>query len=298
MSDPLCIGKFPSRYQVECQLGEGALGEIFLANDLETNTKVVIKTLKRALAYSSQSGPINIRRFHNEFNALKHCVHPNIIKVFDFGEFNHTLYYTMEYLDGFPLSAFIPPRATEEIEELPAPIGGLSADDLPLVDSSPAPTAAASNLTLDEAIQYLFQIAQALYFIHERGLIHRDIKPDNVFVTKDKQIKLLDFGLARAEQTSVKLTISDNALGTPNYMAPEIMTNTPLDHLADIYSFGVLAFELLTKELPYQDKLRAHLAYKHALANFYPLILVRSYKNMQIITATTNSFAKEKTRHG
>lgn len=217
---------FPSRYRVESQLGEGAAGIVYLALDTELGCKVVIKALK----HQATTDLKKVARFHNEFNALKNCIHPNIIRVFDFSEFNGLLFYTMEYLEGKTLH-----EAIYGDQAIP----------------------------LDTAIEYLIQIAQGLAAVHQRGLIHRDLKPANIFITDHNTIKLLDFGIARLEQANFNLTTENELLGTPYYMSPEQNAREAMDHRSDIYSFGVLAFELVTKQRPYQSNSQFDLTLKH-----------------------------------
>ena len=121
-----------------------------------------------------------------------------------------------------------------------------------------------SAIDIEKTTSYLFQIAQALLFVHEQGLIHRDLKPSNIFLTPDDKIKLLDFGIARLEQANFNLTTTAEALGTPYYMSPEQSSKEPLDLRTDIYSFGIMAYELLTKERPYQSSSQFDLYIKHA----------------------------------
>ncbi|MCC6932206.1 MAG: serine/threonine protein kinase [Deltaproteobacteria bacterium] len=256
MSIGIPLPKLPSRYKVERRLGQGGVGAVFIALDCDTNQKVVIKVLNAMLAFSEQNGLMHIRRFNSEFSALKNCSHPNIIQVYDYFEYNNLPFFTMEYLEGAPLSSLIPPRHEED--EYYASDKKIKAPDITNVQIVYPP--------IENHIDYLFQIAKALYYVHDRGLIHRDLKPDNVLLTNDGQIKLLDFGLARPEQTTLKLTVAMHAVGTAYYMAPEAILNIPLDHLADIYSFGVLAYELLARELPYINVSRVQLAHQHALA--------------------------------
>ena len=265
----MSMDKFPSRYVIKNKLGEGALGNVYLSFDNERNENVVIKTLKKEVIIFSANAQTNIRRFYNEFVALKNCKHPNIIQVYDFCESNGLLFFTMEHLEGVPLGKILPERVEEPSDDFLANVpleeeAEVKQDSSRVFTSPTLPQVVYP--TINECIEYIFQIAQALSFVHERGLIHRDIKPDNIFLTKDRKIKLLDFGLARPEQTSLKITDGNNAIGTPFYLPPESLTNTPLDHLSDIYSFGVVAYELVTKELPYYHNSRYKLARMHALS--------------------------------
>ena len=259
--------KLPSRYRVEKWLGGGGFGDVYLATDLENGSLVAIKTLKNLLGSFSSNKATNISRFYNEFGTLKHCQHPNIIHVFDFCEHNGDLFFTMEYLEGSSLGSLIPKKPKNKLEEIHnehSPIDVLKSIDIR--EEQVAEERNTNYPPLEQSIEYLFQIAQGLNAIHSRGLLHRDLKPENVFITKDNTVKLIDFGFAKLENTDLKLTVANNALGTPYYMAPESIGDVPLDHRADIYSFGILAFELLTKELPYDAETQFRLSFKHALA--------------------------------
>ncbi|MCC6933278.1 MAG: protein kinase [Deltaproteobacteria bacterium] len=256
--------QLPARYRIEKRLGSGAMGDVFLAADMEAKRRVAIKVLNNAaIIFSNDAGAAD--RFHNEFNSLKLCQHPNIIRVYDYCEYKRTVFFTMEYVEGSALSSFIPQKP-----EIPAEDIATSDGPIDVMRSAASGAQASAEkpipLTVEQAIDYLFQIAQGLAVVHDRGMIHRDLKPDNVFITKDNRVKLLDFGFAKLEQSSLKLTAANNVLGTPNYMAPETLGSDGLDHCADIYSFGVLAFELLTSELPYKAETKHRLSFKHALA--------------------------------
>jgi serine/threonine protein kinase len=224
----------PSRYRVERQLGAGAAGEVYLATDLEQQQKVVIKALKK----HAVSDPKKVARFHNEFNALKNCQHPNIIRVFDFSEFNGLHFYTMEYLEGQTLDELIY-----------------------------APSPSYNTISHEDKIKIFFQIAHALSFVHDKGLIHRDLKPANVFITSTGTVKLLDFGIARLEEANFNLTSDSEMLGTPYYMSPEQLAkqseDEKLDCRTDIYSLGVLCFELFTATRPFKAESHFDLIIEH-----------------------------------
>lgn len=212
------VPDFSSRYQVERQLGEGAAGIVYLANDTDLRCKVVIKTLKAHAVADSKK----VKRFHNEFNLLKNCQHPNVIRVYDSLEFRGLHFFTMEYLEGKTLHELIHSEN--------------------------------SNISFETAIEYLIQIAQGLAAVHKAKLIHRDLKPANIFVTNDNLVKLLDFGIARQEDANFNLTGDNEMLGTLYYMSPEQNMNKAVDHRTDIYSFGVLAFEIIARKRPFDAK--------------------------------------------
>ncbi|MEM7166058.1 MAG: serine/threonine-protein kinase [Planctomycetota bacterium] len=203
-------------YQIRRELGKGGMGMVYLAHSVKDQCDVALKILPPHLVT-----PITARRFQREGIALQNTDHPNIVKVFDVGAKEGQHYIAMEYVAGAPLSK-------------------------PLREHK-------KGFPLDVATSYAAQVASALRCIHERGMTHRDLKPGNVMLTEDGQIKLLDFGLVQVEGLTM-LTATGNIVGTPRYMSPEQCAGVPLDSRSDIYSFGVLLYELVTGTAPFDSE--------------------------------------------
>ena len=206
------------RYRIERKLGEGGMAIVYLAEDLKHEREVAIKVLRPDLAASL--GP---DRFLREIRISATLQHPHILPLHDSGEAGELLFYVMPYVEG------------ESLRERLARSG---------------------ELPIPEAIRILRDVADALAAAHERGVVHRDIKPGNVLLT-GRHALVTDFGVAKAVSEAVgtpDLTATGGALGTPAYMAPEQASSDPVDHRADIYAFGVLAYELLTGERPFEGR--------------------------------------------
>ncbi|WP_442506647.1 serine/threonine protein kinase [Novipirellula sp. SH528] len=200
-------------------IGRGGMGAVYRGRQSSLDRNVAIKVLPRESNNSSQLG----ERFQREAQTLAKLHHANIVSVFDFGQADGLFYIVMEYVDGVTLREMIN----------------------------------AGNVTAEEALQLVPVICDALQFAHSHGVVHRDIKPENILVTRDGQVKIADFGLAKivrsAEETvsQLELTGTQQIMGTAKYMAPEQMSTTKtVDHRADIYSLGVVFYELLTGEVP------------------------------------------------
>ncbi len=233
------------RYQVKSVLGEGGMGVVYEAEQQMGSTvrKVALKTLHAHLSHD----PAVSARFNRECGTIAQLEHPNTIKVYDFGATpDGTLYIAMEFVAGKPLSKLI-----EESGALPP----------------------------DRVLKIVKQIAGSLQEAHQQGVIHRDLKPDNVVLTQragEKDVvKLLDFGIAaRTEsadaQKEQKLTQQGMVLGTPPYMSPEQFTGKALDARSDIYSLGVMVYEMLTGRLPFDAATPWQWATEHMTAQPLP----------------------------
>ena len=203
------------RYGYLEHIGTGGHGVAYRAVDLHLNRTVVLKFL----AHSALPTELARKYFLREVKMAASLNHPNIVHIYDIGKVDDVLYYAMEYVDGVPLSAYLPLR--EPIR------------DLQFVYSVVA------------------QLCEALDHAHGQQILHRDIKPDNVLVAVDGVVKLFDFGLARiADEGFGEQSV---LIGTPHYMAPEQLMGGRVDHRADIYALGVMIFRLLTGVLPFQD---------------------------------------------
>ena len=206
------------RYRVERELGAGGMATVFLAEDLKHRRKVAIKVLRPELA--SVLGP---ERFVREIEIAARLQHPHILAMHDSGEAEGLLYYVMPFVEGESLAA----RIARE---------------------GPLPT--------DQALRILREVADALAYAHGRGLVHRDIKPDNILLSGHHAL-VADFGIARAVHDAAgadRLTATGMALGTPAYMAPEQASGEATDHRADLYALGAVAYEMFAGEPPFRGR--------------------------------------------
>ena len=217
MSMALAAGTKLDGYEVLSLLGEGGMGEVYRARDPVLKREVAIKVLPQ---FFSQD-PERMRRFQQEAQAAAALNHPNILAVYQLGNFEGTTYLVSELLDGDTLR-----------QELTR-----------------------SALPTRKAIDYGVQIAHGLAAAHHKGIVHRDLKPENIFITRDARAKILDFGLAKLmlpedgeTVTAHEQTTPGQVMGTAGYMAPEQVRGEAVDHRADIFAFGAILYELVTRE--------------------------------------------------
>ncbi|MEW5629391.1 protein kinase domain-containing protein [Streptomyces hydrogenans] len=223
------------RYQLRDLLGEGGMASVYLAYDSALDRQVAIKTLHTELGREASFR----ERFRREAQAVAKLSHTNIVSVFDTGE--DTLdggmmpYIVMEYVEGQPL-------------------GSVLASDVHQYGAMPA----------DKALKVTADVLAALEVSHEMGLVHRDIKPGNVMMTKRGVVKVMDFGIARAMQSGVtSMTQTGMVVGTPQYLSPEQALGRPVDARSDLYSVGIMLFQLLTGRLPFDADSPLAIAYAH-----------------------------------
>jgi serine/threonine protein kinase len=209
------------KYEIESELGRGAMGVVYRAVDTRLGRPVALKTMSPQLSSSSDL----LKRFYREAQAAGQLRHPNIVTIYDIDEADGTPFIAMELLDGENLEKIIQARR-----------------ELPLV----------------KKLNILIQTCHGLHFAHQNGVVHRDIKPANIVVLRDERVKIVDFGIARLASTTV--TRTGTVMGTVLYMAPELVRGQGADDRADIFSTGVILFELLTYRNPfYADNIPATL---------------------------------------
>ena len=213
------------RYRVEQRIGEGATAEVYLGFDIVLNRRVAIKTLR---SQHSTNRAFRLR-FEREAQSAARFSHPNIISIFDVGEDHGLPYIIMEYIDGQTLREII----QEE--------GPFHPDDVAVL---------------------VEQVAAGLDYAHQHGLVHRDIKPENILVDRHGLAKVVDFGIARGLSDST-LTETGSGIGTVHYISPEQASGLMATPESDIYSLGVIAFEMLTGELPFESESAVGLAMRH-----------------------------------
>ena len=202
------------RYEWRRNLGRGGMGVVFLARDLDLDDDVAIKVLQPSFDGNEQE---LLSRFKREIQLNRKIKHPNVARIHDFGMSGEYPYITMEYIPGKDLKTIIIER---------------------------------KRIPEDETVTILRQLARGSHAAHELGIIHRDLKPQNVMVEESGAVAILDFGLARG-RTNQGLTADSIVLGTPHYIAPEQAMGGDADARSDIYSVGIMAFEMLTGELPF-----------------------------------------------
>lgn len=217
-------------YEIERLLGRGGAGAVYLARDVRINRRVALKTINDREA-DEKSDTATFERFRREAEVCGALVHPNIVTLYEVGfEGKHVRFLAMEYVDGETLLALI-----RRYDVIP----------------------------VDHAIRIIDDLLQGLAYAHERGVIHRDVKPANVLISTDGTAKLTDFGIATSMTRVVsELTGRDQILGTPHYMSPEAVMGRPLDSRSDLYSLGVVAWEMLAARKPLDGESVSEVLYK------------------------------------
>ena len=219
------IGKrLDGRYEIEALIGVGGMANVYKAKDLLENRIVAVKILRDEFLNNEEL----VRRFKNESKAISLLSHPNIVRVFDVSVSDKVQYIAMEYIDGVTLKDYIKQRQV---------------------------------LTWRETLHFISQTLEALQHAHNKGIVHRDIKPQNIMVLADGSIKVMDFGIARFSRGETH-TATNKAIGSVHYISPEQAKGDNIDLRADLYSVGVMMYEMLTGKLPFESDSAVSVAIK------------------------------------
>lgn len=246
-----------NRYLIIKRIGEGGMADVYLAMDTLLNREVAVKILRGELS----NDPINLLRFQREASAASEISHPNIVEIYDVGEENHQHYIVMEVVRGKTLKQLIQQRGAIDIEE---------------------------------ALIIMKQLVAGLNQAHKHGIIHRDIKPQNILIKDDGTAKIADFGIAQT-QDATQLTQADSVMGSVHYMAPETARGETATKQSDIYSVGIVFYELLVGDVPYNAEGAIQVALKHmrdvipSVKDFNPSI-PQSVENIIIKATAKNKF--------
>ncbi len=203
-----------SRYEIIGELGKGSMGVVYRAHDPQIDRAIALKVLREDRVTSEAF----VQRFLKEARAIGRLSHPNIVTVYDVGEDHGTIFIAMELLEGTPLN-----RVAQE-----------------------------RDLSVEEIVRLGVQMAETLGYAHQKGIVHRDVKPSNILLLPNGQIKITDFGIAHIEDpTALVQTQAGEILGTPAYMSPEQVLARPIDGRSDLFSLGIILYELSTKKRPF-----------------------------------------------
>jgi Tol biopolymer transport system component/tRNA A-37 threonylcarbamoyl transferase component Bud32 len=232
------IGATILHYKIIEKLGEGGMGVVYLAEDTKLKRQVAIKFLPRHVSANEEER----KRFEIEAQAAAALNHPNITQIYAIEEADEQLFIVMEYVEGRELKEVIytphTPPSRGNLDESPFEGGARRVGNV---------------ITIDQILEYAKQIAEGLQAAHKKGIVHRDIKSSNIMITDKNQVKIMDFGLAKVGQ-GMQLTKEQSTLGTAAYMSPEQIRGDKVDQRTDIWSFGVVLYEILTGDLPFKGE--------------------------------------------
>ncbi len=218
------------RYEILGKIGTGGMADVYKAKDHKLNRFVAVKVLKPEFREDTTF----IRKFKSEAQAAAVLTHPNIVNVFDVGDDNGVYYIVMELIEGITLKEYISKKG---------------------------------KLSVKEATSIAIQVSMGLEAAHSHGIVHRDVKPQNIIISMDGKVKVTDFGIARAASSN---TISSNVMGSVHYSSPEQVRGGYSDEKSDIYSLGITMYEMVTGKVPFDGDTTVAIAIKHLQEEIVP----------------------------
>src|SRR6195256_3415243 len=243
------------RYRLDSRIGAGGMSTVYLALDVTLQRQVAIKLMNREVASDSD----HLERFRREARAVAQLSHPHIVGVIDAGEDDGRPYIVFEFVDGETLK--------ERIRRM-------------------------GRLPIAEAVAYAIEIARALGAAHARHIVHRDVKPQNVLIDEEGSAKVTDFGIARTLDEE-GLTADGRVLGTTDYVSPEQALGQPVTGQSDLYSLGVVLFEMLTGEVPFKGENQVAVAMKHVREELPDVRIRRPEVSAALAAALDRATAKD-----
>lgn len=246
------------KYEILSELGHGGMGVVYKGRDAIIDREVAIKVI---LERAALKDPMVKKRFYREARSAGRLAHPNITTIYEVGEEDEKPYLVMEYLEGDDLRSALK---------------------------------AGTTLTIQEKIDIAIQICSGLNYAHQHEVVHRDIKPENIRLLTNGNIKIMDFGIARIQSEATVITQANVSMGTPRYMSPEQVKGETADHQADIFSFGVLFYELLAGEEPFSGENVTTLIYKILNATPKPLNIQPPALGAALQAIVSKCLAKDK----